>query len=158
MKLSPTRFYWLYFHSIILKNTFGRRKIVRTLVMTISTAGHRTLYMYMQCVQFFSDMFWMSVFMYFLVVLLHVCTFLFLFLVENYFLSGLIDSVKWVTQSLSTQSPSKWQSIDSVTNQLTWILNPIDSVNFGKKWIDSKLSTQSNRIVYKSALVIHIFL
>ena len=29
-------------HSTILKNTLGRRKIVRILVMTISTAGHRT--------------------------------------------------------------------------------------------------------------------
>ena len=36
------RFYGLYFHSIILKSMFGRRKKVRTLVMTISTAEHRT--------------------------------------------------------------------------------------------------------------------
>ena len=40
------RFYWLYFHSLILKNTFGRPKIVRTLVMTISTAEHCTCFFF----------------------------------------------------------------------------------------------------------------
>ena len=39
MKLSPMRFYWLQVHSTILKNTFGTRKIDRTLVCTIATAG-----------------------------------------------------------------------------------------------------------------------
>ena len=42
MNLSPMRFYWLYLHSTILTNTSGRRRIDRTLVMTISTAGHCT--------------------------------------------------------------------------------------------------------------------
>ena len=62
--------------------------------------------------------------------LLHVCTFLLLFWQKTILLSGLIDSFKPVTQSLSTQSPSQWQSIDSVTSQLTWIANPFDSVYF----------------------------
>ena len=57
--------------------------------------------------------------------LIHVCTFLLLFLQK---LSGLVDSVKLVTQSLSTQSSSQWKSIDSVPSQLTWIVNPFDSV------------------------------
>ena len=37
------RFYWLWFHSTILKNTSGRRKIDQTLVCTIATAGPYTI-------------------------------------------------------------------------------------------------------------------
>ena len=43
-----------------------------------------------------------------------------------------IDSVIPVPQSQATQSPTLWKQIESVTNQLKWKTNWIDSINFAK--------------------------
>ena len=48
-----------------------------------------------------------------------------------------IDSIMLVAQSQSTQSPTLWKRIDSMTNQLAWKTNWINSINFAEKWIDS---------------------
>ena len=44
-----------------------------------------------------------------------------------------IDSIISVAQSQSTQSPTLWKRIHSVTNQLTWKRNRNDSVNCAEK-------------------------
>ena len=50
-----------------------------------------------------------------------------------------IDTIIPAPQSQSTQSPTLWKRIDSVTNQLTWERNWIDSINFAEKmnWFKS---------------------
>ena len=85
--------------------------------------------------------------MYFLVVWFMYVLFCYFFLQK---LSRLVDSVKPVTQSLSTQSSSQWQSIDSVPSQLTWIVNPFDSVYLCGKMNWFTVPKQSNWLVYKS--------
>ena len=61
-----------------------------------------------------------------------------------------IDLIIPVPQSQSTQSPTLWIRIDSVTNQLTWKTDWINSTNFAEKWVDSNQSTQSRWLVHKS--------
>ena len=59
-----------------------------------------------------------------------------------------IDSIKPVPKNLSTQSPILWKRIDSVTNQLTWEKNWINSINFPEKMNRFKSidSVELNRI------------
>ena len=62
-----------------------------------------------------------------------------------------IDSIIPIPKSQSTQLPTFWKWIYSVTDQLAWKRNWSDSINFAEKWIYSNQSIQSSWIVYKSS-------
>ena len=53
-------------------------------------------------------------------------------------------------------TPVLWKRSDSVTNQVAWECNSINSVFFVKTWINSRETTLSSWLVYKSASVINI--